>query len=306
MNTQPEQPPKSLKNTLLERIDSEDVRPRSRLFFQGRECVVWLFWLLSVLIGALAVAVSLFVLRYHQYSLYEATHNNFLIFLADVLPYLWITVFGVMVYLAIYNLRHTKHGYRYPVWVIMLSSVVLSLAGGATLQLLGFGYAIDDTLGRHMPMYMSQEKAERQLWQAPNDGRLLGRQVHATVASTTIVIFEDATGDRWRLDITELSLRDRDLLSSKQKVRLLGKLQNAQLHHFHACGAFPWMFKTDLALTDLSEERKAFVKMVYKHAETAKERLHILEKETFSSSSPALSSVCANMAVVHNMPMKDR
>jgi hypothetical protein len=91
---------------------------------------VWFLWFFSVLFGALAVAVTLYVLMNHQYALYEATHNNLFTFIIEVLPFLWLFIFGLMTLVAIYNLRHTSRGYRYPVSVILASSLLLSLAGG--------------------------------------------------------------------------------------------------------------------------------------------------------------------------------
>ena len=64
-----------------ERIEEEKVRPRSRMFFQGRECIIWTLWLISMLVGTLAVAITLYVITHHQYALYEATHENFFTFL---------------------------------------------------------------------------------------------------------------------------------------------------------------------------------------------------------------------------------
>src|SRR6056297_1803607 len=124
----------NLKNALFEKIETDNVRPHSRMFFKGRECVIWLLWLISVLVGALAVAISVFVVTHRQYALYEATHDNFLTFMVEVLPYVWIIVFGAMALFAVYNLRHTKRGYRYPVSYILASSVVLSFAIGSALH----------------------------------------------------------------------------------------------------------------------------------------------------------------------------
>lgn len=45
---------KPLRNTILERIEQEKVCPHSRVFFFGRECVVWTLWFFSVVVGALA------------------------------------------------------------------------------------------------------------------------------------------------------------------------------------------------------------------------------------------------------------
>jgi hypothetical protein len=54
----------SLKACVLGRITEEQVCPRSRLFFHSRECFVWFFWFISVLVGSLAVAVAEYVVFY--------------------------------------------------------------------------------------------------------------------------------------------------------------------------------------------------------------------------------------------------
>jgi hypothetical protein len=210
--------PVNLKDSVINTIDQENVCPRSRWFFVCKETLVWIFWALSVVVGALAVAVTLFVVSHSQYALYEASHDSFLTFFVGTLPYLWIILFAVMSYLAVTNLRHTKRGYRYCAWKVVASSMVLSLAGGAVLQLFGFGHAIDYKLGQEMKMYMSQEKQEMRLWQTPNDGRLIGRQVLVTTVPTSTVVFEDTAGARWTLDVSELSARDLNLLSTERLV----------------------------------------------------------------------------------------
>ena len=71
----------------MSRIGCGEVSPRSRRFFQTRECAVWVLWLISVVVGALAVAVTFFVLNHRQYALYEATHENFFTFMVEVLQW---------------------------------------------------------------------------------------------------------------------------------------------------------------------------------------------------------------------------
>ncbi|MCA9362243.1 hypothetical protein KC906_02620 [Candidatus Kaiserbacteria bacterium] len=294
---------KRLKEVVFDRIEHEKVCPHSRWFFHSRECIVWFFWFLSVLVGALAVAVSLFVVVHGQYALYEATHDNFITFLVDALPYLWISIFGLMVFVAVYNLRHTKHGYRHPLWMIMASSIVLSFAGGSALQFFGFGYTIDDILGERMALYVSQKKFEQQLWQDPDDGRLLGRQVYSTLAPTSTVVFEDFGGRRWSLNVSELHPRDRELLATQQTVRLLGKVTAPKLALFHACVVHPWMIDAKVTAKDMSLEREVFIERVYDHASKEARLLIPDVSPVFASSSLSHESVCASLAVVRRMPV---
>lgn len=295
---------KLLKESLFARIESEQVCPKSKLFFRCKECFVWMFWVVSVVIGAFSVAISLFVAMHHQYYFYEATHNNFFTFLVDALPYLWIITFGLMVYFAVYNLRNTARGYRYSVWMIIVSSVVVSFAAGSALQMFGIGYSIDSILGSHMSQYMSQEKQDQKVWQSPREGRLLGKQVLSTISPTTTVVFEDYTGQRWRMNIDELHPQDIDLLATGKTVKLLGQAMDENMFIFHACGAFHWMMGKDVTLDELSEERRMFIDRVAMHA--YKQRKPTLEKgEVLASTSLPKESVCANMRSVKKMPIKD-
>lgn len=304
MNLPSPHPHQPLKDALLQRIEEDNVCPHSRLFFRSRECFVWSLWLISVVIGAFAVAISLFVVTHRQYELYEATHENFFTFIVEALPYLWLITFGVMAYAAIYNLRHTKHGYRYPVSVIILSSAVLSFAGGSTLQMFGFGYSVDDLLGKNMDMYMSQSKLEQKLWQVPEEGRLLGQQVVQTVEPTIVVVFKDISGQRWRLDVSDLSERDLELLASRNQVRLLGTTTDSTLRTFHACGAFPWMVEPKVTRQQMIHERDEFIKKVYSHMHASADLVpHRDFGEPQSGEVKPVESLCSSIAAVRRMPL---
>ena len=294
----------NLKNTLLHKIEEEHVRPHSRMFFKSRECVIWTLWLLSVVVGALAVAISVFVVTHRQYALYEATHANWLTFMVEVLPFIWVIVFGLMAYLAVYNIKHTKKGYRYSVATILASSIVLSFAGGSALQFFGLGYSIDAILGDQMPTYMSQEKIEHQLWQQPAEGRLIGRQVAATVATSSVVVFQDTAGSRWRIEIQELLPADIQLLASGENVRLLGQNMNEQAKVFHACGVFPWMMHREVTMQQMSEQRESFLVRVKELAERTEGSINNLEKDLFVATGgidKKTMPVCANIAAMRRV-----
>lgn len=302
MNENNPQPANQLRNTLLQRIEQEKLQPRSRLFFNGRECMVWALWLLSIVIGALAVAISVFVVMHHQYALYEATHRNLFTFMVDILPVVWLLVFVGMAYFALYNLRHTRYGYRYSVTTILASSIVLSFALGSALQYFGMGYTVDSLLGQQMGMYISQEKFEQALWQQPAAGRLIGLQVYATVEPEKFVVFEDIAGERWRLNVVELVPGDRVLLAGDNQVRVLGAVTDAQAKLFHACGVFSWMFNENLTRSDRSSGRDTFIRMMSQFRTQAQQRIAKLEAQTViavSANDAPPMSVCANMAIAH-------
>jgi len=291
----------TLRKKLLEQIDDQAINPKPKVVFRCRECAVWSLWLLSVVVGGMAVAVSLFVIIHHQYDFYEATHENLLTALVDSLPYLWIIIFGLMVLVAIYNIRHTKKGYRYPVWFVLSSSIVLSFALGSSLQYFGLGHTVDKILGQNMAMYMSQEKLESRLWQVPSEGRMIGRQIFTTVSPTSTIVFQDYRGVRWTIDVSELKSEELDLLLEQEKVKLIGRPTDPTLRNFHACGVFPWMMDKPMKLSELSAEREEFVDRMLEHAEAGRKLVAMKETREQTASS-SRKKICYQIAPVKKMP----
>lgn len=294
----------SCKESVMNRIAGESICPRPKLFFQSRECAVWALWMVSVVIGALAFAVTGFVISHHEYALYEATHENFATFMIGALPYLWILTFGVMAVVAVYNLRHTKHGYRYPLWQIFVSSFVLSIAGGAVLQLFGLGYAVDHMLGRQMSMYASEGETETMLWQNPEDGRLLGRVTEAVGSTSPEVVFTDVSGVPWVLDVSELSSTEREVLVGGQQVKLIGEITEG--NRFHSCGAFPWLLDRPATRADFMAVRQAFENKMHSYEESAEKMAHIKDGDE-NEEDEIKESQCRKIAPVRRMvPMLSR
>tara|TARA_B100002051_G_scaffold276808_1_gene328697 strand:+ start:2192 stop:3112 length:921 start_codon:yes stop_codon:yes gene_type:complete len=300
----PDQNENNLKDALFKRIESEQVCPKSRFFFLCRECSVWLFWVLSVVVGAMAVAVSLFVVMNRQYAFYEATHDNWLTFMVEALPYLWFLVFGLMAYFATFNIRHTVRGYRYPAWMIVGSSVAMSVVVGVLLQASDLGHVVDNALGTHIKMYMSQEKMEQKLWQAPAEGRLLGQRVFEDTVPSTTVVFVDVDGGRWVMDVSELNERDLTLLATQKIVRLIGRSSDVDSGRFYACGAFPWMMDRAMSLEEMRYERDMFIKRMREHADEIEIRAGVPERAELVASSTN-KSVCASIQSVRRMPAKE-
>lgn len=281
----------SCKGDVMSRIECERICPRSRTFFRTRECLVWSLWLVSVVVGALAFAVMFFVVTNRQYGLYEATHDNFFTFMVDALPFLWIIIFGLMICVSVYNIRHTKSGYKYPLWQILASSMILSLAGGASLQIFGLGHSADHMLGERMPIYSSQEKIELKMWQNPESGRILGRFGKPLPPPSTLVSFTDVSGQEWQVHINELSEDERGFFESEETVRLIGQVSDENETVFYSCGAFPWVFDKPMSRNDLNATREAFMIKVQgfkEKAEHAALKAELKLDEDEASESPCL------------------
>jgi hypothetical protein len=266
---------RSLKDNVMHRIEREVICPRPKYLYTGRELGVWSLWLLSIVVGAFAVAVVTFVIMHHEYELYEATHENFMTFFIEALPYLWLLTFGVMAAAAVYNLKHTKHGYRYPLWQVLGSSLVLSLAGGSMLHFFGMGYSIDHTLGRYMAIYQSESERDTMMWNRPTEGRLLGTMVRPVETPEVTMLFTDTTGNKWNLNIDDLTSTERKLLESKEQVRLIGVVSDEQAKVFHSCGVFPWIMHKPPSREEFAAARRNFEERMGKYEERFEKAMRI-------------------------------
>ena len=257
------QPKASIATSILARIAGEQITPTPRYSFVLREGFLVSLVLFTILLGTLAVAVILFIFMSANYALYEATHSNFTTFLFDVLPALWVLAFILLTVLFRTQLRLVKNGYRYSAAHIIIGSLTLSCLGGFLLHGLGFGYALDQFLGKQVSMYMSMEKMERAMWQMPAAGRLVGfsaliKDIEGTPNNHTDTIFIDTVGTTWILETTELDDKDEAFLQSGQVVRLLGT--STAPGFFHTCGVFAWMFGDDWGKGrhEMEQERQRF------------------------------------------------
>jgi len=291
-----------LSESVLSRITHEQVSPMPKWCFTCFNYSIWVLWAFSVLIGALSVAVLIYVGDHARFALYEATHETPLSFFVEILPYVWIGAFIAMSGIAYYNMRKTKTGYKYPMWHILISSIVFSLVGGVILNLFGVGYLIDTQVGRHMPAYRSLERFETEVWQKPTQGRLVG--VFSTMDEADVLyMFTDTQEQEWSIDTIELRKPDRELLSSGHQVRVLGTTTDTEARIFHACGVFPWMLNKNPSVADMQNDRKVFLERMYEHMETG-DRLKGLEREVFDQEKhqmPFKEGLCAEIAVMKRM-----
>ena len=293
MSNTPEQP-NNFKTSVLDRIEREQVSPTPKMWFTCRRCLVWVLWVVTILLGAISVAVVESVVMMRRYDIYEATHDSFGEFLLTVTPLLWFVVFVAMVFLAYQNLRQTKKGYKYPFSHIVLSSIGFSVVGGLLLHAFGVGMFVDRVLGEQMSMYMSQSKIELKLWQSPHEGRLVG--VLLATTSTTSADFRDVAGVVRQLDLSELRQPDLVRLFSNEKIRVLG-LPSMATTTFYACGVFPWMFDTDMPPAMISKERKEFVERMYAFKDE-QERLKGIENEVLANRN---KGKCAELEMVRRI-----
>ncbi len=289
----------SLASEVLHRIESENITPTAWWRFVCINCLVWVAWALTVVVGSISVAVLLYVGNRSRFELFEATHDTLLAFLLEILPFVWVLTFIVMVFLAYVNMRHTKCGYRYNLWKMLGSSVAVSVGLGVILQIFGGGYLIDTQFGKVMPAYTSFERMEMKLWQMPNEGRLVGilEGVNESINEYTI---RDTNGKIWTILTTELRDSDMDLLKSGHEIRMVGTTTDIENNIFYACGIFPWDLKKKITTNHLRMREKNFKEKMSMHMKRKSDEGSQPYKKNHSSTFED-GSICAELDMVKRL-----
>jgi hypothetical protein len=253
-----------LSESVLEKIETEHVDQVPRWQFMLSEYVIWVLWALSVCIGAVAFSLIIFFMIHAGLAPFEATHDDLFRFFLEVMPYAWVIVFALMALLAHYNLRHTKRGYRFAVWQVLASSIVVSFFGGVALHASGVGFHVDHLIGERMPALPSFHMIETRMWQHPQEGRMIGTFKEMT-ERPNVVLFRDFEGENWELDTEELNPLDLETLMEGTKVRVVGLISTSSHRAFYGCGVFPFSTDRNLSFRELKAERERFIKRMEAH-----------------------------------------
>lgn len=254
----------TLAHSVLDRIEAEAITPRPRWQCLAFSSSNWIIWAISVALGALSLAIVWYVLTSAPYMLYEATHETAFTLLVELIPLLWITLLGVMLVLAVFEMRRTKRGYRFSLVAIVGSSVAFSVVGAVIFHLAGFSMWFDSALGQYVKGYMSFDKMEVRMWHNPTMGRYVGVIVVPAAGLPPAFLpqpeFRDADGMIWRVITESLTPAERSLLFSAKPVQIIGTSTFPQM--LHLCAVVPRFFAQHMNNEDRAAYKQAYLERV--------------------------------------------
>lgn len=205
---------------LVAKIKENNIAPKPRWHFLLKNYVIWAVGLLALLIGAAAVSVMIYLFKYNGWEIREGIHKSLWEFFLLTLPYFWIIFLGLFVFILYYNFKHTKHGYRYPVWFMIMASILSSIILGSFFFLAGLGEKIDNVLGERAPLYNTVINRHLDFWFNPAEGRLIGIVTERDDDQGFTII--DPRGDSWQVTV-QPDIRSVDLRVD-QPVDLIGRI----------------------------------------------------------------------------------
>lgn len=142
-----------ISKKILDRIKEEKICPTPRWQFLCKNWALWLMGAVTLVVGGLAVSVIIFMTSNNEWELAGHVANGKLFFLMATLPYAWLLLTAIFIFLADYQIRQTKHGYRFSSLWLAVGSLIASTLLGGVFYVAGAGEIIDDAFIRHVPYY---------------------------------------------------------------------------------------------------------------------------------------------------------
>ena len=221
--------------TLIDKIKDKKISPTPKWHFLLKNYAIWIVGLASLVLGAIAVSLIIFMLRFNDWDLYLRAGKNPLERLLMVIPFFWLICMAVFLILVYFEIKKTKTGYRYPTLYIILGSLAASVILGGIFYGLGFGEKIDDILGRQAPFYEQVINPHVRFGSNPKDGRLAGLIISQPSPDKFILV--DIDRQEWNLLVAELEV-DQDFSPEVGKpARFIGNQTGD--HEFNAKKFFP-------------------------------------------------------------------
>lgn len=142
------------KDNILNKIQAGEIKKTSKWYFLTKNYFFWGFFTLSIILGSIAFSSCLIQLFHEAGPWHKLSweQNNISYFFRS-LPYLWIVFIIIFIYLADLNYRHTDNGFKYKNYLIVSSSILISLIFGIILFYTGAGNRIENRIKRHIPIY---------------------------------------------------------------------------------------------------------------------------------------------------------
>lgn len=227
---------KDFSKDILHTIEQEQIAPRPRWVFLMRQ-LAWIGgFLLSVLIGGVAVSVILFSLSDIDSGAGRMMRMHPGSFLMTYLPYVWVltlVAFGIVAY---YDMRNIKGIYRYRAIAVLGVGILASVIIGGLLHAAGAGRIAERRFAQAIPQYQGLDSRKMHLWMRPQEGMLAGRIVSGSATSTFML--QDFTGTQWTVDASDAEYHGGVSDGADVRVRVAGSIERPGV--FRATDIFPW------------------------------------------------------------------
>ena len=189
-----------MEKKVLDAIEQQHLVPRPYFVFFAKRSVFWSLTVLSIILGALSVAVLLFAISDYYATGWRTFDNLPLDDLIVSIPAFWLVSMPLFMASAYYGVRHTRRGYRFRPATIIALCVMASIGLGVLFHFFEAGRVVNDFLAANIASYREQTDVPFDKWSRPDEG-FLGGTVE-DVDGTKSLRLKDFHDKGWLIDIS--------------------------------------------------------------------------------------------------------
>lgn len=186
----------NFSNKVLEIIKQKAIKPRPKLYFWARDFVLWFLVVLSTFLGGLAFSLIILFAKFQQVGLSYPRPLGKLNWLLASIPYAWLIIFFLLISFIYFNLKHFRKSYKYPAYLLILTS----LFGSVIIGFITVGFdghrQINEEFSRRVPFYGPIFDARLNSWDRPNNGALAGK---VESMGNSGFVLNDLHGHEWQI-----------------------------------------------------------------------------------------------------------
>lgn len=186
---------------LVGTIQERELSPRPRWIFVLQNAAILGLLVVSVILGSLTVATSEFLLVDRDWDVARELGSRNTIATIQSLPYLWLAALILLVIVSYHLLTRTRRGYRFAPVTVLGGSVLMSLALGSGLYVVGVGPRTHEYARVVVPAYDRLVVTRDRFWLNPSQGLLGGTVIGVT--TTEAFALQDARGQVWLVAVSE-------------------------------------------------------------------------------------------------------
>lgn len=188
-----------ISQKILQVIKDKHIHPKPRWHFIMAHILMWIAVSVAIAVGALCCGVVIRHFLKTDWGMVQKLAAGPVESFMIVLPYLWFVLLAIILYLAKWLFAHTENGYKIKPAVVLMGSILVSLAGG----LLTFGTHLDvpfeHGFRKHMPFYSDYIKERSSHFVNTSKGILAGEILEMRPEDEVMVV--DFDDEQWEVDL---------------------------------------------------------------------------------------------------------
>jgi hypothetical protein len=225
-----------LEKKVLDAIGKRNLVPRSYYVFFAKRSVFWILAVLSIVLGALSVAVLLFAISDYYATGWRTFDNLPLDDLIVSIPAFWLLSMPFFMASAYYGVRHTRHGYRFKAAHIVALCLAASIGLGVLFHFFEAGRLVNDFLAANISAYREQTDVPFDKWSRPDEG-FLGGTVESVDDKASLQL-KDFHDKKWLVDTSGAIVNLDNAIEDEGDIAIRGVRTGPASFHAETIGEF--------------------------------------------------------------------